>query len=85
MESRPSRHCGRSHDGGGFPVRLEAWPGCARPRCEAQATGRDGTVTLLDPQQPVARLLDLLCVDDMISIRARVTRDIQPGTSADGG
>jgi len=51
----------------------------------AVTTGRDGTVTLLDPQQPAARLLDLLCVDDMISSRARVTRDIQPDTSADGG
>ena len=30
-------------------------------------------------------LVDLLCVDDMICIRDRVTRDIQPGTSADGG
>jgi hypothetical protein len=42
-------------------------------------------VTLLNPQPPVARLLDLLCVDDMICIRDRVTRDIQPGTSADSG
>jgi hypothetical protein len=33
----------------------------------------------------VWKTLDLLCVDDMISIRARVTRDIRPGTSADGG
>jgi anti-anti-sigma factor len=31
----------------------------------------DGTVTLLNPQPPVARLLDLLCVDDMISVRHR--------------
>ena len=30
-------------------------------------------------------LVDLLCVDDMICIRDRVTCDIQPGTSADGG
>jgi hypothetical protein len=30
-------------------------------------------------------LVDLLCVDDMICIRDRVTRDIQPGTSADRG
>lgn len=45
----------------------------------------DGTVTLLNPQPPVARLLDLPCVGDMISIRDRVTRDIRPGTSADGG
>jgi hypothetical protein len=42
-------------------------------------------VTPLNPQPPVALLLDLPCVDDMISIRDRVTRDIQPGTSADGG
>ena len=33
----------------------------------------------------VWQTLDLLCVDDMISIRARVTRDIRSGTSADGG
>ena len=42
-------------------------------------------MTPLNPQPPVARLLDLPCIDDMISIRDRVTRDIQPGTSADGG
>jgi hypothetical protein len=52
---------------------------------KAQATGRDGTVTLRNPQPPVARLPDLLCADDMICIRDRVTRDIQPGPSADGG
>ena len=28
-----------------------------------------GSVTLLDPQPPVARMLDLLCLDEMFSIR----------------
>ncbi len=35
----------------------------------AKITSRDGTVTLLNPQPPVARLLDLLCVDGMITIQ----------------
>lgn len=32
---------------------------------------RDGTVTLLNPQPPVARLLELLCVDRMIPVQHR--------------
>ena len=37
----------------------------------AKITSRDGTVTLLNPQPPVARLLDLLCVDGMITVERR--------------
>jgi anti-anti-sigma factor len=37
----------------------------------ATITSRDGTVTLLNPQPPVARLLDLLCVDGMITVERR--------------
>ena len=44
-----------------------------------------GSVTLLDPQPPVARMLDLLCVDEMFSIRGRAARETHPDTSADGG
>ena len=32
---------------------------------------RAGSVTLLNPQSPVARMLDLLCVDQVFSIRGR--------------
>jgi anti-anti-sigma factor len=39
---------------------------------------RAGSVTLLDPQPPVARMLDLLCVDEMFSIRCRAS-DETPG------
>jgi hypothetical protein len=34
--------------------------------------------TLLDPQPPVARMLDLLCVDEMFSIRCRASGE-SPG------
>jgi anti-anti-sigma regulatory factor len=34
---------------------------------------RAGSVTLLDPQPPAARMLDLLCVDEMFSIRCRAS------------
>jgi anti-anti-sigma regulatory factor len=30
---------------------------------------QDGGVTLLNPQPPVARMLDLLCADQVFSIR----------------
>jgi anti-anti-sigma regulatory factor len=43
-----------------------------------------GIVTLLDPQPPVARMLDLLCVEEMFSIRRRGSGQTQPDTSADG-
>jgi anti-anti-sigma factor len=46
---------------------------------------QEGSVTLLNPQPPVARILDLLCADEMFSIRCRAVRDAQPDTSADGG
>ena len=46
---------------------------------------RAGSVTLLDPQPPVARLLDLLCVDEMFSIRGRAAGETHPDASADGG
>ena len=42
----------------------------------AKARTRDGTVTLLNPQPPVARLLHLLSADELMTIQ---------GTSADGG
>ena len=37
----------------------------------AKITTQHGTVTLLNPQPPVARLLNLLCVDDMITVESR--------------
>ena len=46
---------------------------------------RARSVTLLDPQPPVARLLDLLCVDEMFSIRGRAACETHPDASADGG
>ena len=49
---------------------------------------RAGSVTLLDPQPPVARMLDLLCVDEMFSIRDRAAGETHPAparTAADGG
>jgi anti-anti-sigma regulatory factor len=42
---------------------------------------RAGSVTLLDPQPPVARMLDLLCIDEMFSIRRRTAGE----TYLDGG
>jgi anti-anti-sigma factor len=48
-----------------------------------KARTRAGSVTLLDPQPAVARMLDLLCIDAMFSIgtgqRVIITR-----TAADG-
>jgi anti-anti-sigma factor len=43
----------------------------------AKITSQDGTVTLLNPQPPVARLLDLLSVDGMITVERQA-----PGGSA---
>lgn len=37
----------------------------------AKITSRDGTVTLVNPQPPVARLLDLLSVDSVITVERR--------------
>jgi anti-anti-sigma factor len=46
-----------------------------------KARTRAGSVTLLDPQPPVARMLDLLCVDEMLSIRHRATGETHiPGS-----
>jgi anti-anti-sigma factor len=39
---------------------------------------RAGSVTLLDPQPPVARMLDLLCIDEMFSIRRRAAGETHP-------
>ena len=50
----------------------------------AKITPRDGTVTLLNPQPPVARLLDLLCVNGMISVERRNPNETQPDASGDG-
>lgn len=33
--------------------------------------GRAGSVTLLNPQPPVARMLDLLCLDEIFAIRSQ--------------
>jgi hypothetical protein len=44
-----------------------------------------GSVTLLDPQPPVARMLDLLCVDEMFSIRRRAAGETHPDASAASG
>ena len=46
---------------------------------------RAGSVTLLDPQPPVARMLDLLRIGEIFSIRGRATGETHPDTSADGG
>jgi anti-anti-sigma factor len=46
-----------------------------------KARTRAGSVTLLDPQPAVARVLDLLCIDAMFSIRHRTAGDTHP----DGG
>ena len=50
-----------------------------------KARTRTGSVTLLDPQPAVARMLDLLRVDEMFSIRRRAAGETHPDTSADGG
>jgi hypothetical protein len=42
-------------------------------------------VTFLNPQPPVARLLDLLRVDELFSIRGRAAGEIRPDISAGGG
>ena len=44
---------------------------------------RAGSVTLLDPQPSVARLLDMLCVEEAFSIRGRTGGETYPDTSAD--
>jgi anti-anti-sigma regulatory factor len=43
-----------------------------------KARTRAGNVTLLDPQPAVARMLDLLCIDEMFSIRRRAAGETQP-------
>jgi anti-anti-sigma factor len=43
-----------------------------------KARTRAGSVTLLDPQPPVARMLDLLCIDEMFSIRHRAAGETHP-------
>jgi anti-anti-sigma factor len=49
------------------------------------ARTRAGSVTLLDPQPPVARLLDLLRIVEMFSIRRRAADETHPDTSAADG
>jgi anti-anti-sigma regulatory factor len=46
---------------------------------------RAGSVTLLDPQPPVARMLDLLRADEMFSIRDRAAGKTHSDISTDGG
>jgi anti-anti-sigma factor len=46
---------------------------------------RAGSVTLLDPQPAVARMLDLLGIDETLSIRRRTADETHPDASADGG
>jgi anti-anti-sigma regulatory factor len=55
------------------------------PMVAVKVRTRAGSVTLLDPQPAVARLLDLLCVDEMFSIRGRAAGETHPDASADGG
>jgi anti-anti-sigma factor len=50
----------------------------------AKITTGNGTVTLLNPQPPVARLLDLLCVDDMITVESRGVAPGQGTTAGEG-
>jgi anti-anti-sigma regulatory factor len=45
---------------------------------------RNGSVTLLNPQPAVARIMDLLRAGEIFCIRRRKAREIQPATSADG-
>jgi anti-anti-sigma factor len=42
---------------------------------------RNGSVTLLNPQPAVARILDVLRAGEMFCIRRRAAREIQPDTS----
>ena len=46
---------------------------------------RDGSVTLLNPQPPVARMLDLLRIDELFSIRGRAAGEIRSDASTGGG
>jgi anti-anti-sigma factor len=46
-----------------------------------KARTQAGSATLLDPQPAVARMLDLLCIDQMFSIRRRAAGEAHP----DGG
>ena len=46
---------------------------------------RDGSVTLLNPQPPVTRMMGLLRADELFSVRGRAAGETQPDTSADGG
>jgi hypothetical protein len=48
------------------------------------ARTRAGSVTLLDPQPPVARMLDLLCIDEMFSIRRQAAAGAGPDASLSG-
>ena len=50
-----------------------------------KARTRAGSVTLLDPQPAVARMLDLLCIDEMFSIRRRAAGETHPDASAASG
>jgi len=45
---------------------------------------RNGSMTLLNPQPAVARILDVLRAGEMFCIRRRAARETQPDTSADG-
>jgi anti-anti-sigma factor len=45
---------------------------------------RDGSVTLLNPQAAVARILGLLRAGEMFCIRCRAAHQTRPGTSTDG-
>jgi anti-anti-sigma regulatory factor len=45
---------------------------------------RNGSVTLLNPQPAVARILTLLRVGEIFCTRRRAARETPPDTSADG-
>jgi anti-anti-sigma factor len=49
-----------------------------------KARTRNGSVTLLNPQPTVARIMDLLRAGEIFCVRHRAAREIQPATSADG-
>jgi hypothetical protein len=44
-----------------------------------KARTRAGSVTLLNPQPPVVRMLDLLCVDEVFAIRGQAAGETYPG------
>jgi anti-anti-sigma factor len=50
-----------------------------------KARTQAGSVTLLDPQPAVARMLNLLCIDEMLSIRRRAAGETHPDSGLTAG